>query len=802
MSTLCHTLRGHVRTRPAPALVLGLLLCAPARAAEAPVVGAVDVEGTRRVEVDAVKTAITTKAGEPLDERKLDADVRAVVRLGFFADVAVELRGDEQKPAVVFRVVEKPAVAEVKVEGNEEISSDDLKEILGDIKAFSILDTTAVRKVTRKIQDKYVEKGFYLAEISSRLDDRPDNQVAVVFKVQEHAKVQVKKVSFLGNAHVPREDLLAYMQTQEGGLLSFLGSSGTYKQEAFDRDLQAVQFVYQDRGYVTVKVARPSVSLSPDRRFLYATIRIEEGEQYTIGKVDFSGELLHPKDQLQELTRSRSGEIFSRSKVGKDIFAVGDLYKDEGYAYANVNPVTNIDPKTRIIDLSYDVQPGQKVRFERIDIVGNAKTRDKVIRRELRVWEGELYSQTGINVSKQRVNALGFFEKVEITTSKGGADDRMVARVEVKEKSTGTFSVGAGFSSYENFILTGQISQNNFFGWGTTLSLQVQWSSIRQLGQIQYADPYFLDTRWTFAFDLYAQEGLYTTFTRRSIGGSMTWGYELVGLAQWWPLARRLEDVRLFGTYTNEYVRVTPTVADSLLANRFKSGTTSSLRTSLQVDRRDNRLTPTAGYYGSIAAEVAPPFLAPEAVFGKNVNLFTRYALDLRYYKPLWAGLVGRVRVTAGYIGAWDSDHQVPISELFYLGGINSVRGYPTFSIAPPERVGVGSDPLAATTAIAAGGNKQLTTNFEVEIPIVDKVGIRGVLFYDMGNAFAAGKWSDPSVPLSLFKSWGFGVRWFSPLGPLRFEWGFPLNRRRDPLNPDAFRDKASDFQFTIGSFF
>jgi outer membrane protein insertion porin family len=766
------------------------------------VVAAIDVEGTRRVEIDAVKAAVTSKVGDLLDEARLDADVRAVVKLGFFSDVAVELRGDPARPRVVFRVAERPAVAETKVEGNEELSNDDLKDILAEIKTFSIVDTTAVRKAVKKIQDKYVEKGFYLAEVTDKLEPRPDNQVAVIFVVQEHAKVQVKKITFVGNVHVPREDLLAYMQTQEGGLLSFLGSSGTYKQEAFDRDLQAVQFVYQDRGYVTVKVARPSVTLSPDRRYLYATIRVEEGEQYTVGKVDFSGELLHGKDQLQELTRLRSGETFSRSKVGKDLFALADLYRDEGYAYANVNPLTNIDPKTRIIGITYDVQPGQKVYFERIEVVGNVKTRDKVVRREVRIYEGELYNQTAINVTKQRVNALGFFEKVEVTTSKGSAEDKMIAKVEVKEKSTGTFQIGAGFSSYENFILTGQISQNNFFGWGTTLSLQVQWSSIRQLGQIQYVDPNFLDTRWTFAFDLYAQEGLYTTFTRRSVGGSMTWGYELAGLAPWLPAARYLEDVRLFATYTNEYVRVTPTVTETLLANRFRSGTSSSARLSLQVDRRDNRLYPTAGWYASTSAEAAPPLLAPEALFGKNVNLFTRYSADLRYYRPLGAGFVARFRANAGYIGAWDRDHPVPISELFYLGGINSVRGYGTFSISPKERVGASADPLAATTEIATGGNKQLTLNFEVEVPLVDKVGIRAVVFYDMGNAFAAGAWTDPAVAWSLYKSWGIGLRWFSPLGPLRFEWGFPLNRRRDPFNGNVFIDKPSDFQFTIGNFF
>ncbi|HEY7724636.1 MAG TPA: outer membrane protein assembly factor BamA, partial [Anaeromyxobacteraceae bacterium] len=373
-----------------PAVLLGLALGAPVRAADGgAVVAAVEVEGTRRVEVDAVKAAVSTRAGEPLDEARIDADVRAVMKLGFFADAEVLLRGDPRRPTVVFRVAEKPAVTEARIEGNEELSSEDLKDTI-EVKTFSILDLAAVRRSVKKIQEKYVEKGYYLAEVSSRLEERPDNQVAVVLVVQERAKVLVKRIAFVGNENVPRDDLLAYMQTQEGGFLSALSSAGTYKEDVFQRDLQAVQFVYQDRGYVTVKVGKPSVALSPDKRFLYLTIRVEEGERYTVGKVELAGELLYPRPAVASLTRVRGGEVFSRSKVAKDITALADLYRDDGYAYANVNPLTSVDPKTRIIDLSYEVQPGQKVRFERIEVVGNLKTREKVIRRELRFYEGEL----------------------------------------------------------------------------------------------------------------------------------------------------------------------------------------------------------------------------------------------------------------------------------------------------------------------------------------------------------------------------------------------------------------------------
>ena len=806
MSALCHTLRPLVTRLPllALALALSILAGAPARAAEAPAVKSIVVEGNRRVEADAVKNVLSTKPGQPLDPKKLDDDLHAVMKLGFFSDAVFEERGDPEHPTLVVRVTERPAVKDHRITGNEDLSNDDLKDAV-EVKPFAILDLTQVKRSAKKIQEKYVEKGFYLAEVGYRLEDLPDNQVSVVFEVNEHAKVQVKEIHLLGNKHVGRDELLDVMQTKEGSFLSFLTSAGTYREDAFQRDLQAIQFVYGDQGYIYAKLAKPAVALSPDKRFLYVTLRVEEGEQYRVGQIDFSGELLHDKSELARRVQVKPGELFARSRVAKDLFAIADVYKDDGYAYANVNPETKVDPATRIIDLTYDVQPGKKTYFERIEISGNSKTRDKVIRREMRIYEGELYNQSALNASKQRVTALGYFETVNVTTEKGSADDKLVAKVTVKERSTGTFQIGAGFSSYENFILTGQISQNNFFGWGQTLSLQVQYSSIRQLGQIQFVEPYFLDTKWTFAFDLYATEGFYTTFSRKAIGGSVTWGYELNGLAQWWKWAEKLEDMRVFATYTNEFVTVTPTATDILLFNRFRSGTTSSLRLSLQWDKRDNRLFPTRGFFHSVSAEAAPPFLAPSFLFGSQVNLFTRYTLDSRYYHPLFWGVVARAKLAAGYVKSWDDAHPVPVSEFYYLGGINSVRGYRLLSISPTQPAGSQPRPDAQLFDFAGGGNKQVTLNLELEFPIFEKVGIRGVVFFDMGNTYRPGSFlSDPDHPglaLSMFKSVGFGFRWFSPIGPLRFEWGIPLDRRLDRLT-GVYQDSAIDFQFTIGNFF
>jgi outer membrane protein insertion porin family len=773
---------------------------APETEASGPTVAAIEVEGNRRVEVDAIKAAMVTKAGAPVNAQSIQQDVRAIMKLGYFADVSIDEKGDPSRPTLVVKVVEKPSVQDYKIEGNDEISADDLKESI-EVKRYAILDLAAVRKTVKKIQEKYTEKGFYLAEVSFRLEDRPDNQVVVVLVVNERAKVQVRRIHFVGNDNIPKEEILPYMQTQEGSFLAFLSSAGTYKEEAFQRDLQAIQAVYLEKGYVSVKVGKPTIALSPDRTMLFISIPVEEGEQYTVGKLDFSGELLGMRPFLPQLLQSAQGALFVRSKVGHDLFAVADFYKDMGYAYVNVNPVTQLDPKARTLGLTFDVQPGRKVYFERIEIQGNAKTRDKVIRRELRIYEGDLYGASAIKISKQRITALGYFETVEISTKKGSTDDRIVAVVEVKEKATGTFQVGAGFSSYENFILTAQISQNNFFGWGQTLSLQVQWSSLRQLGQIQFVEPYFLDTKWTFAFDLYANENLYSTFTRGAIGGSLTWGYELAGMSWFLPGLSKLEDLRLFLTYTLERVRVTAAVQDLLLFNRYRSGVTSAARIAVAWDRRDNRLFPTRGFYLSASLDLAPPFLAPSWLFGDQVNLFYRETLEFRFYQEIWQGLTGRFRILAGVIRGWDENNPVPVSELYYVGGVNTIRGYRLYSITPLAAVGASPNPDAQMRLLQVGGNKQLVMNFELEYPIVEKMGIRALVFFDMGNAWAPGVYLDPNVSFSLYKAWGFGFRWFSPIGPLRFEWGFPLNRRRDPIT-GAFIDAPVDFQFTIGSFF
>jgi outer membrane protein insertion porin family len=742
------------------------------------------IEGNRRVEAEAIRRALKTQVGQSIEEAPTAEDLRAVWALGYFSDVQLLTQRLPTGGVVyVVRVQERPSIRAVKLAGNEELSQDDLKESI-EVKALTILDMDAVRRTQKKIQEKYVDKGYFLAEVSHEIVPVEGGQVDVVFNIDENSKVMVKDIAFLGAQQVPPSRLKDVMITKEGGFLSFVTGEGTYREEVFQRDLAVIQATYYDEGFINVRVDKPTVSLSADKRYIYVTIKVTEGERYDIGKIDFAGDLVVPREELARLMTSRSGRNFSRSQLGQDIQAITDVYYDRGYAYANINPVTAVNAETKTVDLTFEVQQGPQVTIERIDVIGNTKTRDKVIRRELRVYEGELYNGTGVRRSKERVTALGFFETVEVTQRPGTQPDTIIVQVEVKEKATGTFQVGLGFSNVENFIFTAQVSQNNFLGWGQSVSASAQISSLRSLVQLSFFDPYFLDTNFLLSADFFRVDAQYLDFTRRSTGGSVSLGYQLV------------EDLLVNVGYSQEHVSVeaAPGFGGVLLANRFLSGVTSSVRLSVTYDKRNNRLFPSKGFihYGSV--EYAPPFLG----LGNSPFLFTRYTAYSRLYFPLPLGAVFKTNATVGYIQQLDPNRPLPVSEFFYLGGINSVRGYLLRSISPTLLAPRSGSPDAPIDQLNVGGNKQLILNLELEFPVFEKAGIRGVVFYDAGNAYATNERffqdKQDNVPLGLFHSVGFGFRWFSPVGPLRFEWGIPITKRPE--------DQPILFEFTIGNFF
>ncbi len=795
-----------------------------AEQAEGLPIASIEVVGNRRVARDDVLSYLREKPGHLFKVDGLTSDVHALWDSGFFEDIQVDLTTNDRGVVLRFVVRERPNIKAIEYEGNEEIENDKLNEAI-EIKPNTILSVPAVRRSVQKIKDAYAEKGFFLADVSYDIQNARENEVVVKFKIVEHQPVTVRRVTFIGNDHVGDGELRDQMQTGNGGFLAF-GSGGPYRQDVFERDVLMLSALYYDKGYLSVQIGTPRVMLTPDRQGIDIAIVIHEGPRYKIRQLrvyerDNEGHEIEPlggRRALRQLIKAESGDFFNRAQLIKDLQSVRTVYRDAGFANVEAEPETELDPVHEQVDIVIPIRRGPLVHIERIEVKGNTKTRDKVVRREMEIQEGQLFSETGLENSKRRVTALGYFERVDVSTEQGSAPDQLLVNVEVAEKPTGTFQVGAGFSSIESFIATAQVQQANLFGNGQSLALQAQVSALRQLVTLRFFEPYFLDSDWNSSVELYDTLYVFPNFARRSVGGSLTFGYALI--QPWlrlsvtatteWDSVDTSSTSTLFGTSTPGFASVFQQLP---LANLFNSGRVFSLRPTLTYDTRDNRLFPTSGIYLQASTE-----LASEA-FGSEFN-YLRHRFTGRFYYPLGggtgqpgSGFVLKLNTELGLITSPDPQG-VPIFQRYFLGGILDVRGFFLRSIGPRLPLTNTLDPNSSPISNGAniGGNLEAYENLELEFPIIDKVGIRGVVFFDAGNAWNTEDQFCRTTPAPQFDhvvqpcfnfpgsigylrtATGFGIRWFSPLGPLRFEWGFPLA----PLS----YENHSDFEFTIGNFF
>jgi len=775
----------------------------------------IEVAGNRRVTQEDVLTYLRERVGAPFNAETLTQDVRELYNSGFFDDIEVDLDRRDEGVRLRFLVRERPSISTITFVGNEEIDSEDLLEGI-ELKENTVLSLPAVRRTIQKIRDMYAEKGYFLAEVKHEIVPLKDNEVEVKFVIKENEMVSVRRITFIGNEHISSEELRSVMFTGNAGFFAF-GSGGPFRQDAFERDVAVISALYYDRGFLTVSINTPRVMLTPDRSGIELSITIEEGPRYKIRQLRVyergpDGREVEPiggRRNLRNMVRSKSGDYFNRAQLLEDIQAIRTLYRDHGYANVDAPPQTDPDPRTNEVDVVLPIERGPLVYFERIEVRGNTKTRDKVIRRELEVAEGELFHETRLEKSKRRITALGFFERVDISTEQGSAPDRVNVYIEVTERPTGTFQVGAGFSSIENFIATAQVQQANLFGNGQSLSLQAQLSGLRQTIDLRFFEPYFLDSPFNFTVSLYDQLRVFNDFSQSSQGGALTLGYPLIE-----------PELTASVTYTLELDEVSTQTRSTLLgtssavsvftrlplANLFNDGLTSSIRPALTYDTRDNRLFPTSGIYLYGASELASKYFGSE-------NQFLRHRYMGRFYYPLGAGFVLKLNQEAGHVTSPNSDG-VPIFARFFLGGILDVRGFRFRTIGPRVGLTGSTDPNSAPIPNGAniGGNLMYFQNLELEVPLVESVGLRGVIFTDAGNAWnlednycdagAEAIRFDEISPcfngieslVNLRTSWGFGFRWFSPLGPLRFEWGYPFKHL--PY------EESYVFEFTIGNFF
>ncbi|MCB9667662.1 MAG: outer membrane protein assembly factor BamA [Myxococcales bacterium] len=775
----------------------------------------IGVRGNYRVASQDILATLQSKRGMPCTDVMIAKDARALWDMGYFEDIIVQGKAVGNAILLVYVVKERPSIGAIIYKGNDALDDEELGEVVS-LRAGEILSAPKIQEQITKIRDKYAEEGHYLARIDYKLERAPRNEVRVVFIIDEGNEVTVRRIRFVGNYHLSDEVLRGIMQTSETGFFSFLSSGDTFQKSLFDEDVNRLQAYYYDQGYLNSQIGEPRVELTADRDYIDITVPVEEGPRFKVGTIDIqelneSGSKIEPlggKATLLNTITLERGDWFSSTTIQKDLLEITRMYRDKGYAKVLVRPDTSLQEGKRIVDIRVAIERGPPVRIERIDIRGNTRTADKVIRREMRILEGELYSQTEIEHSKARITQLGYFERVDVAESPGSRPNRMALTFEVQERSTGTFQVGAGFSSIESFILTAQVQQQNIFGTGQSLSLQLQLSGIRQLAQLRFVEPYFLDTEWTLAVDAYKTIRQFQDFNQDRTGGRIALGHPILH-----------ENLRLFGQYTLEYVDISSRTLGFFgnssargfnifqrlpLANLFLDGITSSITMTLAWDSRNNRMFPSEGVYASVSTEVADGSIGSD-------NTYMRHQAFARFYYPLLDNVVLKLNTEIGLITS-RKPTGVPIFERYYLGGIMDVRGYYLRTLGPRVGLPRSTDPNAVSSArgVVVGGNLQAFYNLELEFPLIKPVGIRGVVFTDGGNT-----WNlenalcqapqtailDPSTDpcnVDLWRlrtSWGFGVRWISQvLPPLRFEWGFPINRRS--------YERDFVFEFSFGNSF
>lgn len=752
------------------------LFCAGFACAEGEKIVEVVVKGNRRIEKSAVLNVIKMKAGDTLESDKTDTDIRAIYKMGQFQDVQAATEASEKGTVLVYVVVEKPIVRSIQFIGNKELTTDKLKEAL-EFKQNSIFSAKDLAKSVAKIKKLYGDDGYYLAEIEPVVVTNSPADMAVTFKITEGKKILIRSISFEGNKTFSNRKLRGVMETKEKWFLSWLTNAGTYKEEVLKNDSALIADYYMNNGFINVKVGEPLVRLADAKDALEVSIGVTEGDPYRVGEIGFKGELLEPAEDLRKKIKSEPGELFSRAILRTDIFTLTDVYADKGYAFANINPLTKADPEKKLIDLTFDMEKGEIVYFERINIAGNPKTRDKVIRRELRVGEGELYSATGMKRSKQQLMNTGYFEEATIATAKGSAANKLNVDVNVKEKPTGTFSIGGGYSSLDGIIGQGSVQQANFLGLGLKANLSGSIGGKSQTYSLGITDPYFLDTKWTLGGDIYRSERDYTDYSRRLMGGDVKAGYPINDfIGTFFMYKYELKD--LF----NPQLAYKGLNFQDPINYPLGTSTTSAISGSITRNTTDYRLDPSSGMISSLNVEYAG--------LGGD-NKYARYVGDTIWFHPIYKRLIFSSKLTLGYIQ--DVGKPVPIDEKFYLGGIYSLRGYKARTVSP-VKTQLNKDNIgnSSNDTIYLGGNKEAFGNMEFTFPILQEAGIKGVVFFDYGNAYGESQ----KIFSSVLMSYGGGIRWASPIGPLRLEYGIPLNPR------SGLDSSSGRFEFSIGSLF
>ncbi len=753
----------------------------------------IKTSGLKRIERDAILEKILSKPGSEFSAETIRSDIESLYGMGYFDDIVISKDSSPKGIALTLEFKERPVINEILFEGNEKISTSDLQDAIK-VKKWSILDVNKVQSDIEILQKQYEEKGYYLAKITHEVRTDKDGEVKLVYKVSDYDKVEIKKIIFLNNKHFTTEKLKGvFGETKEGSSMGFLSSSGTFKEASFKTDLQRLTYYYLENGYLKFRHENPVVTISEDKKYVFISTYLDEGEQYSVGSYDFSGDLLFPKDELKKEIKLVEGQTFTISGRNADIQRLTEKYQDLGYAFVNVIPKMDFNDEAKTVSMDYGFEKGSLVYFGEIRVLGNTKTYDKVIRRELRIYEGELYSGSKLRISKERVERLGFFAPGELQFNqvpRKGRDDVVDIEISVKERSTGSVTLGAGYSSVQGFFFQGKIQEINLFGRGQNLSFETQWGKedlVRSFS-LSFLDPYAWDTNWSAGFDLFmANSPIPDRYLIRRSGINLKAGYPLSDDVQGY-LTYKFEQLRVLTNYATDranQIAATPTAGLIPLRadDSLDKGILSSVVLSVVRDKRNNRFETTDGNYQNASLEIAG--------LG-GVKNFAKFIFNNRYYNNFIGNFVFKNSTEMGALMN-TGGRGIPPSEKFFLGGPWNMRGFDAFSLTPVS-VDSSTNP---NTVEKLGGVSEFYSLFEIEHPLIKEAGIKWVIFYDIGNSFAGIPGIDSNQSYELRQNYGFGIRWFSPLGPLRFEWGFPVGQRK--IATTGQLESSPSFIFFIG---
>lgn len=724
-------------------------------------IASISPAGNVRIDSGAILRKISTKPGDLYNPSQLREDLKAVFSMGYFDNVEIESTDSELGKQILIRVQEKPLIGSVTITGTDNIKEEDVLDA-ANIATNTILNPTKINDAVTRVKELYKSKGYYNTEVEAKISYPTEDNAEVRLVINEGEKITVEEITFQGNNSFDDDELEDIIQTGTySWWISWLTDAGVLKMDILKQDAARLAAYYQNHGFIEAKVGSPLVEQKEDG--LYITFPIEEGPRYRVGTVDVEGDLIKSKEEIISLLQIRQEPFLNRQILREDSTRITDLYAENGYAFAEVTPKINKTEVGKRVDILLRVDKGSLVYFNRVEIQGNTRTRDNVIRRDLKVKEGGLFDSKAIRSSTMKLQRLGFFEEVTVTPKPTLNEDQMDVLVNVKEKATGQFSIGAGYSSSENMIFMGSISEDNFMGTGNRLSLSAYLSSETVKYNLNFTNPRLFDTNVSAGMDLFNWEREYDDYTRDSLGTSLRLGHPF------W------EEWYIYYGYTIEDTELSDISDDAseVIVRSADINLVSSARVSLVRDTRNRTFAPSQGSRNVASIEYAGGPLGGDAQF-------TKVEGSSSWYFPMVWDTVFHVKGAAGQAFE-NEDDKLPVYEHFYLGGMNSIRGFESYSISP----------IDADSDEKIGGDKMWYGTVSVIFPLFKDMGIQGEVFHDFGNVYGTDEGWDFS---DYKKTAGFGVLWLSPLGPLRIAWGFNLDQQDD--------EDSSNWDFSMGGTF